>query len=118
MKNTLAFLMASALLIATVGCANGPFRNLCRGKQSCDPCNAPAANPSFGYGYGETVNYGSAGTPTYVDGATSDPYVHGSNYGSATINPPVFDSYSSPSYGGTIVPQGSSGTLPAPGNGG
>ncbi len=115
MKITLAFLMAS-LLVATAGCANG-LGKFC-GRNQCDPCNQPASDPSFGPGYGETVISGNAGSPVYMDGATSDPYVHGSNYGSATINPPVFDSYSNPSYGGAIVPQGSSGTLPSPGGGG
>ena len=127
MKKTLAFLMVAAMLVATTGCANGPIRSLFRGKQ-CNTCNAPAANPSFGYGYSETAYpvgtdcsncvSGNAGSPAWIDSGSSDPYVHGSNYGGATINPPVFDSYSNPSYGGTIVPPGSSGTLPDPGSGG
>ncbi len=126
MKKTLVFLTATAMLIATTGCANGPIRSLFGGKQ-CNSCNAPAADPSMGYGYNESAYptgdcpncvSGQADSPVYMNDGTIDPYVQGSNYGGATINPPVFDSYSNPSFGGTIVPPGSSGTLPSPGNGG
>lgn len=47
----------------------------------------------------------------------NDPYLSGSSYDGATINPPVFDSYGGTNSGGTISVPGNGGTLPNPGPG-
>ncbi len=125
MKKTVLYLLLAALLFATTGCANGPVRRFLCGKL-CTTCQ-PASEPSFGFGSDDSAwssgdghcvncvdgNYGGS-APTYLGEGDSDPYVQGSYYGGASINPPVFDSYSGPGYGSTIVPPGSSGILPNP----
>jgi hypothetical protein len=117
MKKTVLCMLAAVVLLSTTGCANGPVRRFLCGRL-CNTCQPPV-EPTFGFGHadsdwaddqGHCVNCVDGGV-TSVEG---DPYVHGSYYNGATINPPVFDSYSSPSYGGTIVPPGSSGILPNP----
>lgn len=142
MKKLFILLAAAALVSTTVGCANGPIRNLFRGS-TCDTCQPPAAEPSFGFNYGAAStaptgcqsgncsgvasqsapitnpSIGNAVGTSYMNDSyiQSDPYINNSNIGGATINPPVFDGYGGPSYGGTTVPPGSSGILPVP-NGG
>ncbi len=141
MKNSIICLAAIAMLCSTVGCANGPVREFVRNAICNDGCQAPPADPSYGFGFdsastgdcatgncsssqpivhgGQDFGSVSGSVPhstSYINDSYSqgDPYINGSNYGGATINPPVFDSYSGPSYGSTIVPPGSSGTLPTP----
>lgn len=115
MKSTFAILLASLVLCATAGCRNGPIRNMMGSKQ-CDPCCAPSADPSFGAGYSETAY--PVESPTYIDGVSGDPYIHGSNYGGATMSTPALNELSTPVYDSTIVPPDSSGSLPSPGPGG
>ena len=121
MKRLIICLAAFAMLSTTVGCANGPIRSLLKKHQCNNGCEAPASDPSYGYGFDQSAN-GTISTPVVQNGniqgqVQGDPYIYGSNYGSATINPPVFDGNSNPSYGSTIAPSNSNGMLPPP-NGG
>jgi hypothetical protein len=125
MKKTILTIAAIMLLGSIAGCSNGPilshFRNGCK-----NGCQAPPATPSYGYPAGDCATGNCAGpggqiissgqATSYMNDSygVSDPYINGSNYDGATINPPVFDSYSTPGYGSTIVPPASSGTLPTP----
>jgi hypothetical protein len=115
------FLLLIAILIGTTsGCANGPIRRLFQGND-CNTCNAPASEPGFGFGYSGdddcvTCSHGGSATPSYVDNGYSDPYVQGSNYGGASINPPVFDGFGSSPAGSTTGSPQSNGTLPDPGS--
>jgi hypothetical protein len=117
MKRTILCVMLAAFLLAASGCANGPIRSFFRNKD-CNSC--PAVDPTFGF-HGESdcpeCDYGAVGAPVYTGGDMGDPYAHGSYYGGASISPPVFDSTTNPTFGGRIIPDGSSGTLPNPVNG-
>ena len=123
MKKAILLLFVALLIGAATGCANGPIRSLF--KRSCNQCQSPALQPSFGMGFddsssyagGEYVNSQYGSSPSYLDDNYNDPYSSGSNYGGAAISAPVFDSYNSPAYGGTTVPPTSSGSLPSPGGG-
>ena len=128
MKKMIVLIAAMTLLSLSVGCSGSgllsQFKSRCSGG-----CQTPPVNPSFGYpagdcnssaaegefiGGGQVIDAGNS-TSYMNDGyIQSDPYMSGSNSGGATINPPVFDSYSGPSYGSTIGPPASSGNLPAP----
>jgi len=140
MKKLLVSLASIAMICSTVGCANGPVRNFLRNAICDRGCEGPQVDPSYGFGFdgvsGDCANgncaqpmgggqllgnapsiNGSLPTNTsYMNDSFSqgDPYISGSNYGGATINPPVFDSYSGPTYGSTIVPPANSGSLPVP----
>jgi len=117
MKNLILSLAIVTLLCSTVGCAG-----LCEwwsNKHNNNGCQ-PAMEPGYGFGYQQqqpcaTGNCGQTGASYMNDGfIQNDPYTSGSNFGGATINPPVFDNYSNPSYGGTIVPPASNGIMPGP----
>ncbi len=128
MKKFLISLAAFAMLSTTVGCANGPVRNFLCDAICTQGCEAPPAEPSFGFAADAGCATGNCnhGLPTqgeifnggFIQGQVQgDPYINGSNFNGATINPPVFDGSSNPSFGSTIVPPASSGTLPFPAGG-
>lgn len=121
MKRAALLVLAGLILCTTTGCANGPVRNFLRGVLH-GPCKAPAPEPSFGMGFDDTVgtcvDCQKASTPGYLGDGYADPYIQGSNFGGASINPPVFDSYSSPTYRDTTVPPASTDIMPSPGPGG
>jgi len=117
MKKLIVSIAAMTMLFSAVGCSSGP---LSRFRSKSNSCQAPPANPDFGFQSGsQIISSGDQTTTSYMNDSYSqgDPYINGSNNGSATINPPVFDRYSDPSYGSTIVPPDSSGTLPKPNRG-
>ena len=122
MKNLILSLAIASILCATVGCAGGGLCNWWRNKHNNNGCQ-PALEPSYGFGYQQPCATGNCGDMTqgtnYMNDSfiQSDPYMSGSNFGGATINPPVFDNYSNPSFGSTIVPPASSGIMPGPSNG-
>lgn len=131
MKKLIVLIAAIAMLSMSVGCSSSGllshFKSRCSGG-----CQSPPVNPSYGYptgdcgsgnsegqyiGGGQVIDSGNSASymgDGYIQG---DPYINGSNSGDASINPPVFDSYSGTSYGSTIVPPASSGTLPTPSSG-
>ena len=123
MKKLIVLIAAMAMLIGSIGCSGSGLSS--HFKKCQGGCQAPPVNPSYGYpagdcatgncggqyGGGQIINSGQ--TSYYMDGQ-SDPYMNGSNLNGASINPPVFDNYSGPSYGSTIVPPANSGTLPTP----
>ncbi len=120
MRKVIFLLLIAVLIGTTSGCANGPFRSMFRGND-CNTCSAPASEPGYGIGYSDsddcvTVSHGGGHSSSWVDGGYSDPYVQGSNYGGASINPPVFDGFGSSPAGSTIDSPQSNGTLPTPGS--
>lgn len=113
MKKMIVLIAAMTLLSVSVGCSGSgllsQFKSRCSGG-----CQTPPVNPSFGYpagdcnssaaegefiGGGQVIDAGNSTSYMNDSYIQSDPYMSGSNSGGATINPPVFDSYSGPSYG-------------------
>ena len=132
MKKLIVLIAAMAMVSVSIGCSSSGLMSHFKKDKCNGGCQAPPVNPSYGYpagdcesgncggggqyyGGGQIINSGQQST-SYMNDSYSqgDPYINGSNPGGATINPPVFDSYSGPSYGSTIVPPAASGTLPTP----
>jgi len=118
---TIQYLLVSAavaaLLVASVGCADGPIRRWFRGSR-CNSCIPPAAHPGFGFNQnpacdslvgsqgidqGTISNYGDYDTSGY-GGAYADPYSEGSIIDGGTINPGNSDAYGNGSFNGIVPP--------------